>query len=147
MARLSLQEVAIKLSNSGSLRELFQNPCSMGMMILLSIVRYSPDGQNSSDRGSFRWHHLSFWTAGGELIRTIDAHDDEYQFENVSFSPDGQTIASISVAGTTALLWTAQTGKCYTPLKVMMARVVMMRFSPDGQTICLFQWCHIGFGI
>jgi WD40 repeat protein len=63
---------------------------------------------------------------------SLEGHED--WVGDVSFSPDGQTIASASGDGTIKL-WNVETGEILHTLKGHQGAVLDLSFSPDGQTI------------
>ncbi|MBW4520855.1 MAG: hypothetical protein KME16_14275 [Scytolyngbya sp. HA4215-MV1] len=74
---------------------------------------------------------ISLWNLSGQKLKTFAAHDD--RITSISYSPDGQLIASGSWDNTVKL-WTAD-GKVVRTLKGHTGQVTNVRFSPDGKTI------------
>ncbi|BAY87695.1 WD-40 repeat-containing protein (plasmid) [Calothrix parasitica NIES-267] len=68
---------------------------------------------------------------------TLKSHSSK--FNNVSFSPDGKSIASAS-ADKTVKLWDVTTGKEIKALKGHLEEVYSVSFSPDGKTIASASW-------
>ena len=95
-------------------------------------VAFSPDGHiisgaNSGDSKIHLWH-----THTGTYITKLSGHSGPVY--NVSFSPDGTTIASASNDGTIRLQ-NAHTGEHIRTLSEHIFEVYSMAFSPDGKTI------------
>ena len=80
------------------------------------------------------------WNANtGTHIRTLTGHTDWVR--SVSFSPDGNTIASASYDNTIRL-WNPNTGKHIRTLTGHTGSVESVSFSPDGNTIASASWDH-----
>ena len=105
-------------------------------------VAFSPDGQTLASGGggiiennsiSFDRGYLTLWDANtGELKRTLTGHTNAVR--SITFSPDGQVLASGSF-DETIRLWDANIGE---PLKTLTGHkgdVLSVAFSPDGQTL------------
>ena len=76
---------------------------------------------------------IRLWDVGtGRVIRTLTGHTDWVR--SVSFSPDGQTLASGSVDDTIRL-WDVGTGRVIRTLTGHTSWVRSVSFSPDGQTL------------
>ncbi|NEQ54720.1 MAG: hypothetical protein F6K11_32100, partial [Leptolyngbya sp. SIO3F4] len=78
----------------------------------------------------------AYYLAGYLGINTLEGHSDEVV--SISFSPDGQTIASASWDGTVKL-WDL-TGRELQSFESHSEPVVSISFSPDGQTIASASW-------
>ena len=85
-------------------------------------------GGNTDDFTIHLWDVVS-----GQPIRTLDGHTGIVW--DVTFSPDGQMLASVSSDGT-AKVWDWRTGNI---LKVLdfPGQVASVRFSPDGQVLAV----------
>ena len=68
----------------------------------------------------------------GECVTTLEGHSDDVT--SVSFSPDGQWIASGS-RDNTVKVWSVESGECVTTLEGHSSDVRSVSFSPDGQWI------------
>jgi len=93
---------------------------------------------NEEDLRGFEWHYL--WKISHPqtpsplfaALRSISAHGDVAYF--VSFSPDGQYVATASIDHT-ARLWDVGTGKLRAVLAGHTDEVNCVAFSPDGKTL------------
>ena len=107
----------------------------------IKSVAFSPDGQMLASGG---WNGIHLWDVGtGELLKTLPTGPTTvvpgttfYGFNvySVSFSPDGQTLAS-GGWDRAVHLWDVGTGE---PLKILIGHtegVSSVSFSPDGQTL------------
>jgi len=75
---------------------------------------------------------VKVWSVeSGECVSTLQHSSD---VESVSFSPDGQWIASAS-SYCTVKVWSVESGECVTTLKGHSSDVTSVSFSPDGQWI------------
>ncbi|MCG9134421.1 T9SS type A sorting domain-containing protein [Candidatus Poribacteria bacterium] len=72
-----------------------------------------------------------------EVPLTLSGHDNA--IKSLSFSPNGQTLASGSF-DKTARLWDASTGNTLRTLQGHTDAVLSVAFSPDGQTIASGSW-------
>ena len=79
---------------------------------------------------------MKLWTRQGDVLQTLSGHDSAVY--GVSFSPDGQTLASASSDGTVKL-WTRQ-GDVLQTLSGHDRAVIGVSFSPDGQTLASASW-------
>ena len=91
---------------------------------------FSPDG--SIIAGSVG-DNVQFWNSrSGEKLMTLTGHTGV--ITDISFSPDGQTIASGS-SDTTVQLWDVATGTLQNTLTGHTGPVYSVAFSPDGNTL------------
>lgn len=93
---------------------------------------FSTDGKLlatlSKDKTARIWE-----TASGKLIRTIEAEGESPN--EVQFSPDGKILSVVMGWGENAIsLWSLESGK-----KIRDLDGYSLRFSPDGQWICVFK--------
>ncbi|NET39892.1 MAG: hypothetical protein F6K19_49390, partial [Cyanothece sp. SIO1E1] len=79
-----------------------------------------------SDDGTAR-----LWSRSGELVQEFKGHQGRVW--SVSFSPDGQQLATASDDGT-ARLW-SRSGELVQEFKGHQGRVWSVSFSPDGQQL------------
>ncbi|NET62333.1 MAG: hypothetical protein F6K47_41390, partial [Symploca sp. SIO2E6] len=68
----------------------------------------------------------------GQCSMTLQGHISTVW--SISFSPDGQTLASGS-ADRTVKVWDVYTGKCFMTLQGHISTVWSVSFSPDDQTL------------
>lgn len=85
---------------------------------------------------SHRWllrdnNTVKLWNRQGELLHTLSGHEDWVY--SVTFSPEGNTIASASY-DKTVRLWNLQ-GQLLHTLSGHQGSVYSVAFSPDGNTI------------
>ncbi len=90
----------------------------------IQSLAYRPSGTDIATGGQDK--QLQVWDAQGKLVRLWSAHDAPIQ--KVTFSQDGQTIASSSSDGTVKL-WQADTGKFLTSLVGHQGEVRAIAFS------------------
>ncbi|MHC5780090.1 WD40 repeat domain-containing protein, partial [Nostoc sp.] len=75
---------------------------------------------------------IRLWNVSGECHQIYKGHSDRVW--SISFSADGQTLASGS-ADRTIRLWNVSTGKCRNILQEHSDRVRSVVFSPDAQML------------
>jgi WD40 repeat protein len=98
--------------------------------LAFSKVRFSPDGQIIAGAGLD--HKIHLWHRDGTPIETLEGHSSEIWA--LSFSPDGQIIASGDLLDTTVRLWSRDG----TPLQVLSGHrngITDISFSSDSQII------------
>ncbi len=93
---------------------------------------FSPDGARlatlSLDKTAIIWE-----TATGKMLRIIEAAGETPN--EVQFSPDGKILSVVTGWGEKSIsLWSLESGK-----KIRDLDGYSLRFSPDGQWVCLFQ--------
>jgi WD40 repeat protein len=106
----------------------------------ISSISFSPNGQIIAAAGK---NIIKLWGIGGVLLQTLEGHEDikgeggigyTYTITKLTFSPDGQMLASASFDGTIKL-WNPYDGVLLKTLKGHTDYVQDVCFSPDGQTI------------
>ena len=96
----------------------------------LNAIDFSPNSNMFVTGGNNR--NIIFWNQSGELIHTIEnAHRDAIW--GVSFSPDGETLASVST-DTTVKIWKTD-GTLLTTLNGHRDKVMAVGFNSDGQIL------------
>ncbi len=99
-----------------------------------SIIKYSPDGKLLATDGHvepYAFNIVTLFQQDGTVIATLTGHSD--RITDISFSPDGKTIATAS-ADKTVKLWKLD-GTLLNTLKGHEKEVNSVSFSPDGKTI------------
>lgn len=98
------------------------------------LARYRPKSSDpkpgEDDLRDFAWHYL--WRLCHAERLTIHAHGNSAF--HVSYSPDGNKLATASKDGT-ARLWDAQTGRELATLRGHVGDVNTVEFSPDGALV------------
>ncbi|MEP0883716.1 serine/threonine protein kinase [Trichocoleus sp. ST-U3] len=98
---------------------------------------FSPDGQIIASAGSTGDKTIKLWDVStGQVIRSLGGRRSGHSqwISSVTFSPDGQTLASSS-GDKTLKLWDVGTGKELQTLKEHSDEIFSVAFSPDGQTL------------
>ena len=96
----------------------------------INEIAYSPDGNQLAVASS-----IGIWMYDahtGEELNLFTGHTRAV--ESVSFSPDGQTLAS-GYSDNTLLLWDVRTGETLRALTGHTHYVLSVSFSPDGQML------------
>ena len=121
-----------------------------GGMDTVSIVSLSPDGQTLANAGGIHAgaglydERIHLWDVRtGDLLHTFIGSDPRHtltgginEVHSVSFSPDGQTLAS-GDGSARIRLWNVRTGDLLHTLTtgLRIGDVYSVSFSPDGQTL------------
>lgn len=103
-------------------------------------LAFSPDGGTLAAVFGYPDFAIQLWSvARGERLFSIKGHEWRYEFSQVVFSPDGQSLATVSKdedgtdMGMRVELWRAADGERLTQLD--MAGVTRVAFSKDGDTL------------
>jgi WD40 repeat protein len=98
----------------------------------LSELTKSSDGKFLASSCHFR-NHINIWDLEtGELIDTLEGHNDWVR--NIEFSPDGEMLASGSNDGTVKL-WDPIKGNLIKTLQEGSEMIFQVTFSPDGSKL------------
>jgi len=120
-----------------------------GHRLSVSSVSFSPNAKDNLIASSGPDRTVRLWKTDGTQWKIIEGHNDIVW--TVSFSPDGQYVASGS-ADKTIKIWRSKEGTLVTTLKGHQGQISNLSFSPDGQTIAsastdrtirLWQWKNI----
>ena len=99
-------------------------------------IAYSPDGTRLAVAS-----RIGIWIYDAQTYQELSLFTGNmFQVSSVTFSPDGETIASIGIDektdwNYTIRLWNAETGEHKQTLQGHTAWVSSVAFSPDGQTL------------
>lgn len=103
-------------------------------------LAFSPDGKILAAIFGYPDFAIQLWTVPeGERLFSIKGHEWTYEFSQVVFSPDGQTLATVSknedamLLGMVVELWRAADGERLYQLE--MAGVMRVAFSKDSDTL------------
>jgi WD40 repeat protein len=78
------------------------------------------------------WHTVALWNLQENKADRIFAHEDEIQFYDVAFSPDGKLIALLTSTGK-LMIWNWETEQVIKTLEA--ADDSSLSWSPDGSRI------------
>jgi WD40 repeat protein len=126
--------IQLRSLKTGQLLRTLVNPDSRDPLKLSRprAIAFSADGQKLAS-GDFNGT-IQLWNLTGRLLRTLPGHYSR-GISAVSFSPDGETLASISGASETIQLWNLGTGDRWRDLVGHEYAVTAVAFAPDGQTL------------
>ncbi|MGB0385736.1 MAG: protein kinase domain-containing protein [Ardenticatenaceae bacterium] len=100
----------------------------------ITSVAFSPDGQTLVS-GSRSDPTVRLWrVSDGMLLASFEGHEDETTVNRVTFSPDGERLASASDDGSVRL-WNVSAGTLLHTLWGHTGGVTTVAFSPDGQSL------------
>lgn len=102
----------------------------------VDTVIFSPDGEIIASSGDY--DGIYFWnTESGKLFNKLT--DDKGIYRDMSFSPDGKTLASCGFEFVT--LWNAETGKAIRKIQAQTKEyAASVAFSPDGKILAVSGW-------
>jgi WD40 repeat protein len=110
-------------------------------------LSFSPDGKTLAAIFGYPDIAIQLWTVPeGERLLSIKGHEWTYEFSQAVFSPDGQTLASVSTNGDSlelgmvVELW--RTGDGERLYQLDMAGVLRVAFSKDGDTLATGSYDH-----
>ncbi len=112
----------------------------------VNTLTFSPDGKmlaSGSYSGNVQLWDTKTWELQATFRRPLNKDNPMYNPQStnlIAFSPDGQTLASISESWTTLYLWDVATGNHHTrQLAGDSSHDDSLCFSPDGQTLARLQ--------
>ena len=101
----------------------------------INEIAYSPDGTRLAVAGG-----IGIWLYDAQTGAELDLITGHARsVSSISYSPDGQTLASGS-EDETVRLWDAQTGRHLRTLRGHTDWVFSVSYSPDGQTLASGSW-------
>ena len=114
-------------------------------------VCYSPDGTKLAVAGSSRRDYLvspshetniDLWdTSTGTRLKTLSAPTKGFHFfNNVRFSPDGDTLAATASNEGAIYLWNVTTGPSFCAHLNHGTSLITFRYAPDGNTLATAGW-------
>jgi WD40 repeat protein/tetratricopeptide (TPR) repeat protein len=109
---------------------------------ILIGVEFSPDGNRfaiaTGERGTLRTS-VKVWSIDGQELDSLEGHGS--RITDVSFSADGQRIASTSFDGTVRL-WQPDKHRLYQVIDAHADIVSSLRFATDGETLISSSYDH-----
>ena len=123
---------SIKLwSENGNLQKSFSGHDSIVLR-----VEFSPNGKTFVSTGVDET--VKIWSSEGKLYQTLKI---DHVVSSISFSPDGQTIATASVHKKLVDIWDLENGELIHKYNIPTTKAVQnVSFSPDGQTIAVVNY-------
>ena len=117
----------------------------------ISSVCYSPDGTKLAVAGSSHRDYLvspshetniDLWdTSTGTRLKTLSAPTKGFHFfNNVRFSPDGDTLAATASNEGAIYLWNVTTGPSFCARLNHGTSHITFRYAPDGNTLATAGW-------
>ena len=110
-------------------------------------LAFSPNGKTLAAIFGYPDMAIQLWTVEeGERLFSINGHEWTYEFSQVVFSPDGQTLATVSKnedameLGMVVELWRAADGERLFQLE--MAGALQVAFSKDGDILATGSYDH-----
>jgi WD40 repeat protein len=125
---------------SGQKLSEFQTPLSnSGRRDWATRLVISSDGRYVATAAAGDTGQVSLWTIAGREIKTWDAHKEPIR--HLTFSPDGQNLATIAHNDQKTKVWTLR-GECIQTLSNNNIYGYVVQFSPDGKLLAFGGRAH-----